>query len=207
MIDQFYMQDSRSLLGTNVMFHRKNGCGYGTNLDDLEVYTLEDAQRDHNFRETDIPLLKSLVDELSIMAVDHQVLPKSDTIDPNDQYLIQVGRHWNGNDILFFSDGCNSYNYNKARILTAKEIYECLCLIGSDNLIIFSKKALDAVARRTFQAENINRRKMIFKPGIKLIKPKRPKKPIYHCHGCGRFMSEHQIYAIGCPNCGADNSP
>ena len=42
---------------------------YGTNLDNLHIYTLEEAQIDHNRRETDIPLLKSLVDQFSILAV------------------------------------------------------------------------------------------------------------------------------------------
>ena len=197
MNDQYYMQDSRSLLGTNVVFHRKNGCGYGTNLDELEVYTREEAQWQHDRRETDIPLLKSLVDELSILAVDHQVLPESGTIDPDDKYVIQVDRHWNGNDILFIGDACETYNYANAYIFSKIDTAH---FTNIENLTVFSKKSIDDIARRTFQAENIDRRKMIFKPGIKLTKPKRSRpttgRTRGNCPDCGKITWDYNPYEV-----------
>ena len=201
--NKFYLQDSRSLTGTNVMFHRKNWCGYGTNLDELEVYTRNEAQADHDFRETDIPLLKSLVDELSILAVDHQVLPESDTIDPGDKYIIQLKGYWNGNDILFVGDG-HTYNYRKAHVFSKNEADKYSS--NSKYLTVFSKKSIDDIARRTFQAGNIDRRKMIFKPGIKLTKPKRKRpttgKTRGNCPSCGQITWDYNPYeAAYCAKC------
>ena len=205
MNDQYYLQDSRSLTGTNVVFHRKNGCGYGTNLDELQVYTQEEAQSQHDGRATDIPLLKSLVDELSILAVDCQVLPKSGTTAPDDKYVIQVEGYWNGNDILFVGYCGNTYNYIKARVFSKNEVDD-IYSPAHESLVIFSKKSIDEFARRTFQAGNIDRRKMIFKPGIKLTKPKRKRpttgKTRGNCPDCGKITWDYNPYeAAYCSEC------
>jgi len=89
----FYMQDSRGLCGSNVMFWGAKG-GYTTNLDQLQIYTLEEAQKQHNSRATDVPLLKSLVDESSIVGIDSQVLPESFHDDPNDEAQTGAPNYW-----------------------------------------------------------------------------------------------------------------
>jgi len=192
----FYLQDSRSCVGTNVLFWRKDGCGYGTNLDELEVYTLAEAQSHHDGRDSDIPLLKSLVDELSIIAVDHQVLPESGTIDPSDEYVIQRKGCWNGNDIRFISYYGNTYEYSKAAVLTREEAEELFS--DTKRFAIFSKAEIDKISRRTFQVENIDKRLMIKKPGIKLAKPKRVRlttgKTRGNCPDCGRLTWDYNPY-------------
>jgi len=186
------MQDSRGLCGTNLMFWRKGGKGYGTSLDALEVYTLEEAQAQHDRRESDVPLLKSLVDELSITAVDFQVLPESGLTDENDEYVIQNNGRWNGNDIQFLGSTekhAETYNYANAAIFRgddADAYYQ-----SSNDFTVFSKASIDKIAHRTFQIENFNKRKMCTTPGIKLVKPKRVRstmgKSRGNCPECGKI--------------------
>lgn len=189
----FYLQDARTQLGTNVVFWNKGGAGYGTNLNKLEIYTLEKAQQQHNRRSTDIPLLKSLVDKLSILAVDMQVLPIT-TRDINNEYCIQIKNNYNGNDIKFIvtDPTKDPYNYKNASILTDKE-----CRLFGDTRAykIFSKTTLDKITRKTFQVHNINKRKMCTTPGIKLIKPKRVRpttgKTRSNCPNCGKIVWDY----------------
>jgi rubrerythrin len=121
----FYLQDSRSYVGNDILWWAKKGMGYTTDLTKAEVYTKEQAVRQHQCRETDRPWPKSYIDQHTRPAVDMQYV-----------------------------------EINKA-------------LKGT---------------------------------GIKLIKPRKLKKDVFNCHGCGRFLSERDIYS-DCPNCGADNRP
>ncbi|WP_167632467.1 hypothetical protein [Mariprofundus ferrooxydans] len=192
-VNEFYLQDSRTLCGNNVVFWRKKGNGYGTNLDELEVYSLEDAQHMHDFRCSDIPLLKSLVDKKSIMAVDHQVIPAKDSLDVNDEYVVQRVGHYNGNDIRFVGVDGETYDYNKARVFTGDIVNQAFA--HSDCYAIYSKEEMDRVARRTFQAHNIDKKAMITKPGIKLSRPKRSRpttgKSRGNCPTCGKITWDY----------------
>lgn len=51
----FYLQDSRSYVGNDVLWWARNGAGYTTDLSKAHIYTKEDAVAQHNMRETDIP--------------------------------------------------------------------------------------------------------------------------------------------------------
>ena len=189
----FYLQDSRSLTGNNVTFWRKGGAGYGTNLDELEVYSLTSAQCHHSSRNSDIPLLKSLVDELSILAVDCQVLPDSNTNDHGGKYVVQRKGYWNGNDIRFVGHSIETYNYALAEVFSMDEVVKLFS--DSESYAVYSKAAMDKVARRTFQVGNIDKRKMITKPGIKLVKPKRIRpttgKTRGNCPECGKITWDY----------------
>jgi len=199
----FYLQDIRTLCGSNVVFWNKGGRGYGTNLDKLETYTLEQAQRQHNSRESDVPLLKSAVDAMSIIAVDCQVLPESGSCDDQDKYVVQLKGAWNGNDILFVGFHGNTYDYNKVQSFSNEGID--MEGFDPDCFDVFSKSEIDKIARRTFQSENIDIKNMITEPGIKLIKLKTYKQQ-FRCGHCGAFQTE-QNYYTGCTNCGKDNMP
>jgi len=196
MDQQFYLQDTRSTVGSNAVFWNKDCRGYGANLDQLEVYTLESAQSYHNSRNSDVPLLKSIVDELSILAVDCQYLPAPFTVDENDEYVIQRTGFWNGNDILFLGRLGRSYNYEDAKIYSRSEAD---AYWNDRNMYsVFSKLSIDRISRRTFQACNIDKRKMISKPGIKLIKPKRVRpttgKTRGNCPECGKITWSYNPY-------------
>lgn len=68
----FYLQDSRSYVGNDVLFWAKGNNGYTTDLRNAEVYTQEQAQRQHNHRRTDIPWPKDYIDGKTRPAVDKQ---------------------------------------------------------------------------------------------------------------------------------------
>ncbi len=199
----FYLQDSRSSVGSNVVFWNKGGCGYGTDLDKLETYTQEEAQRRHNSRNSDVPLLKFLVDTLSITAVDHQYLPESGTRDPENEYIVQINGRWNGNDICFVSLFDGSYNYNEAEIFAEHQIKT---MAHSEYYSVFSKASLDKIARRTFQLSNIDKKAMIKDAGIKLVKPKRGRKTTGktrgNCPTCGKITWDYDphehAYCVMC---------
>jgi hypothetical protein len=191
----FYLQDSRGLTGNNVMFHNIDGAGYGTNLDRLHVYTLEEAQQSHDGRNTDVPLLKSLVDEFSILAVDMQVQPTELTTDVHNKYVVQVTGCWNGNDICFLAMNGNSYNYLDAKLFNREDGIKLGCKEG---FALFAKSDMDRVCRRTFQAININRLNMIKRAGIKLATPKRKRpttgKTRGNCPKCGKITWDFNPY-------------
>lgn len=200
----FNLQDSRSYTGSNVVFWRSGGCGYGTNLDELEVYTLEDAQRQHDRRNSDVPLLKSLVDKLSISTVDCQVLPEAGTEDAYGEYVIQRKGYWNGNDIRFVCRYGETYEYSKAEVFAKSEAKELFS--DSESYAVFSKAAIDKIARRTFQSGNIDTKAMIKKAGIKLAKPKRTRpttgKTRGNCPACGKITWDYNPYeAAYCEPC------
>lgn len=122
----FYLQDSRSYVGNDMVWWTKGGGGYSTDLRKAEVYTKEKAIEMHKDRPTDIPWPVSYIDARIRPAVDMQYCDK--------------------------------------------------------------KEALKGT-------------------GVKIIKPKPPRKEVWHCTGCGRFISVMQAYSQNCPHCGANNSP
>jgi len=190
----FYMRDSRGNVGDNAMFWNIGGAGYGTNLGKLEVYSLKEAQTCHNNRPSDVPLLKSEVDRLSIAAVDCQYLPaESPATDAQLAYVIQIPGKWNGNDVKFIGRHGDTYNYERAGVFSLIEVDENF----RDEALysIYLKDDLDKIRRRTFQARNIDVKNMITGPGIKLIKPKRVRpttgKTRGNCPVCGKITWDY----------------
>lgn len=78
--DLFYLQDSRSYVGNDVMFWALDGKGYTTDLRRAQTYTREEAQRMHNSRPTDIPWAKSYIDGKTRPAVDMQYIRRDDGV-------------------------------------------------------------------------------------------------------------------------------
>jgi hypothetical protein len=74
--DLFYLQDSRSYVGNDVMWWALGGNGYTTDLRNAQAYTREEAQAMHNARESDIPWPKQYIDGKTRPAVDFQYLSK-----------------------------------------------------------------------------------------------------------------------------------
>ena len=202
----FYLRSRHGDTGTNVMFHNKDGRGYGTNLDNLHVFTAGEAQKDLDWDIKSLPLLKSEVDRLSIMSVDEQKLDKDKAIKFSGPYILQVSRMWNGNDIYFLTDGDHSNEYQKAIEFNSGGLIQYLQ--GRSNLVPWPKSYIDTIARRTFQSTNINTRKMITGPGIIYRKPRKPRpttgKTRGNCPNCGKitwdfdphenaYCSDHQL--------------
>jgi len=81
MSDQlFYLQDSRSYVGNDVLWWATGGRGYTTDLRQAETYTKDAAQAKHNSRETDIPWPKEYINSKSRPAVDMQYINKGEAL-------------------------------------------------------------------------------------------------------------------------------
>ncbi len=126
MSDLYYLQDSRTYCGNDVMWWAKGKQGYTTDLRNAMVFTKEEAQAQHDIRETEIPWPKACIDERTRPAVDMQYIRRDEA------------------------------------------------LAGT---------------------------------GIKLRKPPKPKKELFNCSGCGRFISDERRWLHDCKHCGASNRP
>jgi len=79
-MEQFYLQDSRSYVGNDVLWWAKGGNGYTTDLSKAETYTKDDAQRMHDSRRSDIPWPKSYIDAKTRPAVDMQYIKREEAL-------------------------------------------------------------------------------------------------------------------------------
>lgn len=193
----FYLTSRHGDTGTNVMFHNKGGAGYGTDLNNLALFTLDEAQKEVDQDIQSIPLLKIEVDKLSIKAVDCQYLDRAkNTPAKGERFIIQKPGRYNGNDISFQSKDGQTFDYSNAGVYS---LSEALLVDG----VIWSKSYLDSICRRTFQRENIKTRKMITGAGISYKKP-RKKRPItgkerWNCPSCGKISWQFSPYDFeGC---------
>jgi len=78
--DEFYLQDSRSYVGNDVLFWAKDGKGYTTDMRLAHVYTKEQAVAKHRSRETDIPWPKAYIDVRTRPAVDMQYVKRAEAL-------------------------------------------------------------------------------------------------------------------------------
>ena len=198
-MSQFYLRDTRSDVGANAVFWNKDGAGYGSDLDRLEVYSIDCARSRHEDRETDVPLLKSLVDELSISRVDHQHV-KSELIgasDSDDKYVVRVNGMVSGNDIGFCSDAAPTYDFKLARVYGLEEL-ESPVFKDKSLYSIYSFSDIENVARRTFPSERFDALTMCKRAGIKLKRPKRQRpttgKTRGNCPVCGKITWDYNPY-------------
>ena len=187
----FYLRDSRTNVGSTCMFWALNGNGYTSNLDKAHVYTLEEAQSYFNDRHTDVPLSKALVDELATVRVDHQYLDESQGGEVVDggEYVIHVSRgDYDGNDVYWKAErGCTA-NLSDALVLTKDEAEQAMRFL--DDAVIYPFLYAVSISRRTFQARNVNERRMITAAGIRKPKRKRERRTSGrtrgNCPHCGR---------------------
>lgn len=77
----FYLQDSRSYIGNDVVWWAKDGNGYTTDLSKAHVYEKDDAVRMHESRTTDIPWPKSYIETRTRPAVDIQYIKRDEALE------------------------------------------------------------------------------------------------------------------------------
>ena len=111
--DQFYLQDSRSYCGNDVMWWAKDGKGYTADLSKACIYTKDEAVRQHKERETDIPWPKSYIDQKTRPAVDMQYISRSEALAGTGIVLIKPQRT---KKETYRCNGCQ-------RFMTAKQYY------------------------------------------------------------------------------------
>ena len=205
---EFYLRDTRSNVGSSCMFWRINGNGYGSNLDDAEVFNKEDAQRYADRQDHFIPLSKTEVDKLVSIRVDCQYLDDNATSDTDEWVLMREGK-WDGNDVYFRTNDASedSLNYKSAMIYTRSSAI----IINKDTggkYTPFPLSHIKSISRRTIASENISIRKMTQNSGIKYRKPRKRAssgKERFNCPSCGRLVWQYNPYDFeGCKNIGCD---
>jgi hypothetical protein len=202
-MSQFYLRDTRSDVGSTCIFWAKDGAGYVTDLNKAHVYTKEEAQRYFDSRDTDIPYSKEQVDQAATVRVDHQYLPDVATL-TDDLCVIHIVGEYNGNDIYWLTDAYHSIEYTDALVLSHADALNKVAHLAKYNVKadVYPKHAIDNIARRTFQASNVHKRKMVTGAGIKSNHPRKRNRATTgrtrgNCHVCGNItwgLSPYEAY-------------
>lgn len=80
MEDLFYLQDSRSYVGNDMLWWALGGAGYTTDLRKAQTYTREEAIKHNRDRHTDVPWPKGYIDSKVRPAVDMQYCRKEEAM-------------------------------------------------------------------------------------------------------------------------------
>lgn len=102
-MQSFYLQDSRSYTGDGLMFWALGG-GYTTNIDQAERFTQDQAQGQHDCRETDVPWPAAYIEQRSHRGVDCQYVSQADAaplLAQGGPVVLHVPKDWNGNDLIW----------------------------------------------------------------------------------------------------------
>ena len=89
----FYLQDSRSYTGNDMMFWAKGGNGYVTDIDKAQIYTEEEAVRMNEARPTDIPWPVAYINARWRPAVDMQHVRIAEAIKLSGMKLAKVKKY------------------------------------------------------------------------------------------------------------------
>tara|TARA_R110002096_G_scaffold393550_1_gene588575 strand:- start:38 stop:667 length:630 start_codon:yes stop_codon:yes gene_type:complete len=184
----FYKTCRHGNCGSNVTFHNKDERGYGTDLKGLQTYTLEQAQKEMNYQDGSLLLLKSEVDKFSVKHVDMQHLDQltGAPLNMDDECVMVINGGYDGNDIQFNSEDGVTFDLSKAKVVPLQ-----LALAYSNQYkSIWLKSYLESISRDTFQVSNINKRKMITGGGIKYRTKRRSTatgKARGNCPTCGKL--------------------
>lgn len=207
MSELFYLQDSRSYVGNNVMWWAENGNGYTTDISKAHVYTRAEAQAHHDDRSTDIPWPKEYIDTRTRPAVDMQYIRQEEGgPSTDDLFYVQDSRSFDGNDVLWWTAGgrgCTT-DLRKAHLFTRDEALARHGQLSTD--IPWPRQYIDGKTRPAVDQQYIKRAEALAGSGITLVKPTKARGYVIRCHQCGRFLSERQVFE-DCGNCGADNRP
>ncbi len=206
MSDLFYLQDSRSNVGTRAMFWR-NGGGYTSNLDQAEQFTRESAVKQYECRDTDLPWPVDYVRARAEVGVDCQYLTRSEAEayrNVDGRVYVAFARDWDGNDLVWRGGKGPSSNLEEAihpgavdaagYAAQGFELWPCGYIIERSRPVV--------------RASQLDHKEALRAAGLKLPKIKRQRIRRYttNCSGCGRFLSDLQRYQ-SCPNCDAGNAP
>ncbi|MBU2113681.1 MAG: hypothetical protein KKE94_07890 [Gammaproteobacteria bacterium] len=200
----FYLRDTRSNVGSNAQFWAAQG-GYTTNLKAAEVFREDKALRQHQCRETDLPVAVDFVALKTRQRVDCQNVDPSPTMRDADKHVVIFNGRWDGNDVLFVGDHGRTFDFEDASVFELEEA--CELAATNPNYRIQPYDDMAAIARTTIDATHVQPKACADFAGFTLNEPPKPRKPVYRCEGCGVFMSEYQRYTSDCRKCGCDNRP
>lgn len=208
MSDLFFLQDSRSNVGSRAMFWR-NGGSYTSNLDEAQQFTWEHALKLYECRESDLPLPVSYTRALSETGVDFQYLTRSEAEAYNNtdgRFYVAYAHDWDGNDLVWLGGSGPTADLEGA-------IHP-----GGEDALRYRSQGFDlwpcgyiaARSRPVVRASLLDHKQALRAIDLRLPRIKVQRTRTYsnltNCEGCGRFLSERQRFD-DCPNCGARNAP
>lgn len=135
----FVLQDSRSLLGSVMMFWRDGG-GYTSDLSKAEKFTKDSALAQHSCRSSDVPWPLDYLAERAKPAIDMQLLrneyAKVQKSTPADTpAVLTVGGAYDGNSVFFTckedeKNDDRTKNLDKAYVYSAGSLYSIADIPG-----------------------------------------------------------------------------
>lgn len=204
MKNRFYLTSRHGCLGSNAVWHRHEERGYSSDIDQAHVYTREQAQEawDESRGEC-TPISADHVDELAVLKVDCQYIPKQSEIsDDINEYVAYIPKKWDGNDVYWVThENAALTNFDKAKIFNLDEARLLVQLA-----IVIPRLLAENNTRRTFDFSKYNPRTMTQGAGLKMServkKIKRrvenPKKR-WNCPKCGKISWQYNPYDFeGC---------
>lgn len=203
-MDKFYLRDTRTDLGSNAMFWA-NGGGYTSNVLNAEVFDRDSALRQHESRNSDLPVPVEIITPHLRTRFDMQHLPSQAT---NDGLCVLVNMdRFDGNDCYFMcADGTFTFEFDQALRTpydTAKAITATF-----DNLRLRIYRADDLLnrLRKSVASKHCGAAEMAKAGNYQLKRPEKVKmrRETFNCVQCGKFISESEFYQ-GCKKCGASN--
>lgn len=206
MADLFYLQDSRSNVGSRAMFWRAGG-GYTSNLDEAETFTRERAVGQYERRETDLPWPVAYVRARAEIGVDFQYLTRSEAEayrNEDGRVYVAYARAWDGNDLVWLGGKGPTANLEEAIHPGVSDAADYLAA----GFELWPCGYISDRSRPVVRTALLDHKQALRGVGLKLPKIKRQRTRRYtqNCGGCGRFLSERQVYD-NCPNCGEFNGP
>lgn len=203
MLDQFILQDSRSLTGTRISWW-ENGGGYTTDVSKAEVFSRAAALAQHESRETDLPWPLEFVLSRTQIAVDHQYIRPVRLVVRTweDPCYVSVKCTHDGNDLVWVSSTGQTADLVRAAVFTRAQAAE---LFGSEgdrcSREIWPKTYIDAKARPIASSADMTVMQALLDTGITLAEPPRRRVRRPKCEACGRFVSACQARASSCIHC------
>jgi hypothetical protein len=195
----YYLQDSRGCAGTRIMFWAIDGKGYTSNINAAHVYSESKARSMNNNRDTDIPLLKSIIDAAAEKTLDHQNIEKS-TKTPaaygHGFFYLMIDNRFDGNDVVFFPSTTSLIDAKKYCEREAQELIN-----RSANLTAVHVNYAESIARLSVGYSNTLRDEAAM-PNLKKPEKIKIQKELYNCISCGKFFSPPHQYAQNCTRCG-----
>lgn len=195
MSDLFYLQDSRGLVGDNLMFWAIGG-GYTSDIRKAEHFSKDAAIAQHQSRESDIPWPADYIQARFYTAVDMQNLRHIDRNSRDVAFYRQLPGQFIGNDVLWVTADEASTDLRLARVFSQ-------LMAGC---VMWPVEEIQKIARPAVRASDVSIKEALHGSGIGLKNPARIRREVFNCHHCGRFISEDKRY-FDCPNCGGENRP
>lgn len=206
---EYFLTSRHGDLGSTVVFHNMDEKGYGTDLNKLNVYSKEEAQKHHNnYGRDSLPILVSKAMEKCTRRVDMQYLDIAKGAPRSESTLcvVSIAGDYDGNDIRFIKKGSGyTFNLEDAELLPLSELKG----LGDRN-VIWSFQYLCDKYRLTLQAKNINTRSMC--RGVKLERKRKYTDSglvRWNCPTCGKLSWQYNPYDFdGCKdlNCKSHNA-